>query len=314
MDIEKIDIGSFPLKHEVFARKRELGEAIARQRAAMRRAEQAAARHRRRRMATGWIAAVSVAAVVAAAVFMLRVATIATGGQTQQVVLPCGSTVVVYAHSEVSYRPHLWGIMGRTVNLLHGAACFSVEEGKRFKVETAEGDVTVTGTEFKVKSSQGCLEVECFEGSVMVEPASATSQSEAITLEAGEEAVVKDGKAEKTAMADTKQDETPMPKTSEDGAAETGEDEKAAMAADTNAHNDYNKIINFKNAPLSEVATTMERIFNITVTDKDLCEGLAYTGIFDCGDMALTLEVVFTSCGLDYTVGDNGEVSLSKIE
>ena len=148
MDIEKIDIGSFPLKHEVFARKRELGEAIARQRAAMRRAEQAAARHRRRRMATGWIAAVSVAAVVAAAVFMLRVATIATGGQTQQVVLPCGSTVVVYAHSEVSYRPHLWGIVGRTINLHHGAACFSVEEGKRFKVETAEGDVTVTGTEF----------------------------------------------------------------------------------------------------------------------------------------------------------------------
>ena len=165
-----------------------------------------------------------------------------------------------------------------------------------------------------MKSCQGCLEVECFEGSVMVEPASATSQSEAITLEAGEEAVVKDGKAEKTAMADTKQDETPMPKTSEDGAADTGEDEKAAMAADTNAHNDYNKIINFRNAPLSEVATTMERIFGITVTDKDLCEGLAYTGILDCGDMALTLEVVFTSCGLDYTVGDNGEVSLSKIE
>ena len=70
MDVEKIDISRFPLKHEVFTRKKELGEELARQRAAMRRAE--AATVRRRKVVRWFCAALAVAAMIAAAIFMLH--------------------------------------------------------------------------------------------------------------------------------------------------------------------------------------------------------------------------------------------------
>ena len=98
MDLERIDISDFPLKHETFARKKELGDKLV----AMRMKQRAAEAKKLRRRAWGWSSIGLVAAVAAFAVFMLRTVTISTADVEQMVTLPCGSTVTIAENSQMS--------------------------------------------------------------------------------------------------------------------------------------------------------------------------------------------------------------------
>ena len=279
MDVEKIDISRFPLKHEVFTRKKELGEELARQRAAMRRAE--AATVRRRKMAGWFCAALAVAAMIAAAIFMLQTVTVTTGSTGHRTTLPCGSTVQVEAYSRISYKPHLWNVAGRTV-VLDGSACFDVEKGNSFTVETECGDISVLGTKFKVAEQERNLKVECFEGLVEVKPS--VPQSGKVRLSAGEAVEIKSGNVEKSRF-DDKHDIT---------------DDKLVQ-----------ETINYNNEPLGNIVAEMEHCFGIKVINKDICSNVTYSGVFYPGDRDMTLEVVFLSCGMEYAVDDD-VVTLKK--
>lgn len=291
MDFERIDISSFPLRHEVFARKEELGEQLALRRAELREAEAAAARRFVKRFVV-WSCTVAAAAVVLAAVFMLQVTTVTTGASGQRVMLPCGSIVEVGAYSEISYQPRLWKWLGRTVDL-DGTACFDVARGNEFTVKTDLGTVSVLGTEFKVSEQDTSMVVQCFEGSVGVKPADGEATDE-VVLAAGEEVVVTAGKKVEVSLI------------GDDDASE-----KAAEKEEEEASGD--EVVVYRNEPLANVVAEMERRFGINVVNAEECEGIVYSGNFYAGDKDLTLEMVFMSCGLDYTVNGN-DVVLKKIE
>lgn len=282
MDVENIDISRFPLKHEVFTRKRELGEELARQRAAMRRAE-AAARQRRRSIAAWACSIAAAAATIFAAIFMLKTVNIYTGDTGRQVALPCGSTIDLEAYSHISYKPHLWNITGRNV-ALDGTAYFAVKKGNSFTVETECGNVSVLGTKFKVSEHNDNMSVECFEGRIEVEPADAETGK--VQISAGEAVRVEKGKIKKSTIT-----EEPAP--------------------DDTADKAIPEVINYKNEPLLNVVAEMELYFGVEVTGKDICDNVTYSGVFYPGNRDLTLEVVFLSCGIEYAV-ENNVVTLQK--
>lgn len=285
MDIEKIEISRFPLKHEVFTRKKEIGDRLAAMRDSRRRFEADALRRRHRRNFV-WVSAV-VAAVVAVALFMLKVVTVTgSAGNGTVMSLPCGSTVCIAAGGEISYRPHLWNMALRRVEL-DGAARFSVEKGKgTFVVITDYGQVTVHGTEFEVSEQTDKMIVKCFKGCVEVTADSPDAPS--VMLQAGEEVEV----------------------------GKTGVSEPAVMLCeddDNEDGDDIPELLNYNREELANVVAEIEHYFGVTVGNKWLCDGVTYTGVFYPKDMDLTLEVVFRSCGFDYTLKD-GKVVLHRIE
>ncbi len=275
-ETRRIDITHFPLKHEVFVRKQELGERLVR----LRYEARGAAKHRHRVVAA--FVSCAVAAAVLFVVFALRVSTIVGGGS---VTLPCGSVVAVGQGGEVKYMPFLWHIGHREVELATGSARFSVMPGDgRFSVKTKFGCVSVLGTEFEIlQEDEVTTTVRCFRGKVAVEVDDAVP----VEVEAGEETVVTDNVV------------APVRALTDDDNGKANDD------------NDKAEVITYDNAPLATVVEEMEKRFGIKIEGKQLCVGITYSGIFYAGDKDLTLKVVFGACGLDYTVDDD-KVTLGK--
>ncbi|MFT3795866.1 FecR family protein [Flavobacterium sp.] len=91
---------------------------------------------------------------------------VSTGfGQRSEVVLADGSKVILNNKSSVAY-PN--GFALRRKLELSGEAFFKVSKGKRFTVETAQGSVSVLGTQFNVIAQKDYFEVNCYEGKVSV--------------------------------------------------------------------------------------------------------------------------------------------------
>ena len=130
----------------------EIGEILARKRAASRRNE--TFRHR----LTLW--------GVAASVVVITVVSSLSGGEELVHLLPDNSEVIVMPDSRVSYNRFTW-LFNRRVRL-EGEAVFSVTHGPRFSVGTRQGEVVVLGTRFRVKQQEYDLLVVCYEGSVRV--------------------------------------------------------------------------------------------------------------------------------------------------
>ncbi len=87
-------------------------------------------------------------------------------GETETVLLPDGTEVILNARSEISLQRWNWKD-NRRVNL-EGQAFFKVVKGSTFTVESNHGSVTVLGTQFDVKAMYDFIEVNCYEGSVRV--------------------------------------------------------------------------------------------------------------------------------------------------
>ena len=74
--------------------------------------------------------------------------------------------MVLNAGSRVKYNKNKWS--SRREVRLDGEAYFNVEKGPPFVVLTDQGSVEVLGTSFNLKSRGNTLVVECFEGKVLV--------------------------------------------------------------------------------------------------------------------------------------------------
>ncbi len=88
-------------------------------------------------------------------------------GEQLAVILPDSSEVILHASSSLNFNKEDWKT-SRIVNL-EGEAYFKVKKGSKFKVITNEGKVSVLGTQFTVNEQEDFLEVQCFEGKVMIE-------------------------------------------------------------------------------------------------------------------------------------------------
>ncbi|CAM1370223.1 FecR family protein [Tenacibaculum xiamenense] len=114
-----------------------------------------------------YIAAASVALIVGALFFIDSSVKYATGfGEQMAVFLPDSSEVYLNSKASISFDDKNWD-ENREV-ILNGEAFFKVKKGKKFKVITDLGSVSVLGTQFDVQTSTDYVEVKCFEGKVSV--------------------------------------------------------------------------------------------------------------------------------------------------
>lgn len=87
-------------------------------------------------------------------------------GQHLAVNLPDGSSVILNAESQLSYRPGWWQF-SRDVQL-EGEGFFKVEKGKKFTVSSPTGKTEVLGTSFNILARNELYEVSCKTGKVKV--------------------------------------------------------------------------------------------------------------------------------------------------
>lgn len=160
-DLDKL-LARIEYKTPVNSRIEEIGELLARKRAAIRRHE--IFRHR----LVQWCVAASVVVVsVVGSLWHFSEQVLVSGNRELAYTLPDGSEVVVMPQSELSYNRFAWAFR-RKVSL-DGEAVFSVTHGGSFCVGTPAGRVTVLGTRFRVKQYRHDMQVLCYEGSVQVE-------------------------------------------------------------------------------------------------------------------------------------------------
>lgn len=117
-------------------------------------------------------------ASIAAAVFLVFFSSLAFlytqeivvgRGEKMALVLPDGSDVLLNAESVLRFKPYWWYV-NRGVELV-GEGFFEVAKGKKFRVNSENGVVSVLGTSFNVFSRKSDYRVACVTGKVGVETA-----------------------------------------------------------------------------------------------------------------------------------------------
>ncbi|MDF9796252.1 transmembrane sensor [Catalinimonas alkaloidigena] len=168
-------------------------------------------------MAFPWYAvAASIALVLAVTFVMLKVQDVNHAlfgisyqtefGQTQELILPDGSSVVLGANSSLHYSSGWLGDSERTVSL-EGEAYFSVvhtEDDQKFVVYSDEVAITVLGTRFNVNNRRDENQILLEEGSIRLSLPQAINKSEKVevNMQPGELVSVQEGKITK-AIAQT---------------------------------------------------------------------------------------------------------------
>lgn len=179
-----------------------------------------------------------------------------------------GSSVELNAGSQLSFNKNQWS-KKRQVKL-DGEAYFKVEPGAAFTVTTPTGTVSVLGTQFNVRSREGSLQVECFEGKVRVERF--TNQD---TLNAGKAVYI--------------------------------DDSNTRVAYDINS--DFPEwtrgIIKFQRGKISDVLKELERQYDIKVEATDL--NAEFTGVFNTKDLREAIDQIAKPLGLKTSISDNGK-------
>lgn len=88
-------------------------------------------------------------------------------GEQLAYTLPDGSEVLLNGNSIISFDQKKWKNNKRVLEL-DGEGYFKVKKGSIFSVKTAEGVISVLGTQFNVQTAEKYLAVECYEGKVSV--------------------------------------------------------------------------------------------------------------------------------------------------
>jgi ferric-dicitrate binding protein FerR (iron transport regulator) len=91
---------------------------------------------------------------------------VADNGTKTKFTLPDQSEIVLNSGSTIEYKKWNWE-NNRNLDL-EGEAYFKVAHGKKFKVSTSLGTVTVLGTQFNVKARKDRFDVTCYKGRVKV--------------------------------------------------------------------------------------------------------------------------------------------------
>ncbi|CAM1344298.1 FecR family protein [Tenacibaculum amylolyticum] len=195
-------------------------------------------------------------------------------GEQLAVNLPDGSKVILNAKSTVKYNEKEWD-RSRTINLT-GEAYFKVKKGSKFTVHTALGDVQVLGTEFNVNLDQDFIEVQCFEGKVLV-------------ISKNKEIYLTQGKGFRAAKSFAEEWEF----TAQQPSWQHGES-------------------TFTSVPLQYVVDAIAHQYNVTIITKDIDVNQRFTGVFTHGNLKVALETVFAPLKIQPKFVDKDRISLVK--
>lgn len=215
------------------------------------------------------LAAAAVVALALAFFFLFPRPTTIEVARAQQLAytLPDNSQAFLNAESSLRYAPKQWE-QNRRVHL-QGEAFFTVEAGSSFTVQTAQGIVTVLGTQFNVYQRGEQFRVNCREGRVAVQAGSVDT----LVLTPGNGCRLVDGSLQRFALTDS------LARPSWIGG-----------------------LFSFEQAPLQEVFTELERQYDVQVEYADRIGNRTYSGFFETGDLDEALYEICWPMGLDYQI------------
>ncbi len=183
-------------------------------------------------------------------------------GESQKIVLPDGSVAWLEAHSKLSYNKRNWKT-NREIKL-NGTAYFEVNKGQKFKVVTPNGNVSVLGTKFEVKSISDLFKIVCFEGKVSVH----TFQKDFI-LFAGQSVQKYDHQVQKQLIRYERPDV-------------------------------QSEIIRFTQIPMSYVLQELENQYNIKFYNKGVDTKVLFTGSLPRNNLKLSLDLLSKAMNIKY--------------
>ncbi|HBR54850.1 MAG TPA: histidine kinase [Flavobacteriaceae bacterium] len=218
--------------------------------------------------------------VIVFATYMLAVGS-STNVQTQfaetiTIALPDTSEVVLNENSEISYKKNSWD-ESRELSLT-GEAFFKVAKGKKFTVQTPNGDVTVLGTEFNVTSNGTDFSVSCYEGLVAV-----THKGKTANVAAGNHLTIENGELISSAVYVNKPEWV-------------------------GNESSYNDVL------ITNVLQDLERKYNITVAAQNIDVTLRFTGSFTHKDLEAALQTITLPLGLTYAIESEKNVIISPTQ
>ena len=196
-------------------------------------------------------------------------------GEQLALVLPDGSEVLLNAKSTISYKKSEWFKGNRTLELI-GEGYFKVKKGSTFSVNSANGKVSVLGTQFNVKTNLSYFEVLCYEGRVQVE-----NNEEKTILTQGLSFIKIEKKAtEKGTFTNSKPNWL-------DGES------------------------SFNNTPIKFVLNELEKQYNVNISSSNLDLNTLYTGAFSNKNLNLALQTICVPLSIQFKITDD-KVLLTK--
>jgi transmembrane sensor len=190
--------------------------------------------------------------------------------ETQRVILPDGSIVVMNAKSQIKYKEVKFD--GNREVYLEGEAFFEVKKGEKFVVRTPLGIVEVLGTSFNIFSRAGEMMVQCYTGKVAV---NFNGMEDSYILTPGQQVSNQDKHQTK------------------------GFD----LASDKNWRNGY---FYFEETPLSAVLEELSRQYNLKeIKAASEVKNQLYTGYFQKGDLQAAIQSVCLPLQLEGRVSDS---------
>jgi transmembrane sensor len=230
-----------------------------------------------RSLNTNWFIGVAASIIVLFGLFMFlnndQMLVETQHGIAKTHILQDGSEVTLNSKSTITYNTQDWKTNRQLT--LNGEAYFKVAKGKSFTVHTANGSVTVLGTQFNVKSSDDFFEVICYEGKVAVK----TSDSEHILLPTQTVRKINGYSVE--------------PNTSNDNKPSWLDGEST-----------------FKSVPLKYVITAIEDQYNIKFNSDDIDDNIIFSGSFPHGNLNIAMKTVFDALAIKYSEKEKRNIKL----
>ena len=187
--------------------------------------------------------------------------------QTQTIILPDASEVILNAESTLNYNKKTWS--KKRILDLAGEAFFKVASGQKFTVNTSAGIVQVLGTQFNVKQRVHYFEVHCYEGLVAV-----TYNNQTLKLSKGETFRVMNGTIQVIA------------------ALNENTDHPSWLEAESS----------FTKIPLIQVIRELERHYDLKVVLDNVDDSQLFTGTFTHENRAIALQSITIPLKLSYKI------------
>jgi ferric-dicitrate binding protein FerR (iron transport regulator) len=200
---------------------------------------------------------------------------IAQKGSRVEYRLPDGSDVNINSDSRITWDKR--DFKNDRHLSLDGEAFFSIAKGTPFTISASRGNIRVLGTSFNVYSRPDAFKVSCLTGKVIV-----TTGTQSVTILPGESAEIKEN--DLVSYADSRIN---------------------------SATGWVNGEFNFDDSPLSRVLEEIERQFNVKFTGLD-SNSRYFTGSFTNKDLNAALDIVCIPLGLNYEIGNKGEIFISE--
>lgn len=200
----------------------------------------------------------------------------AENGSETALILPDESEVILNSGSNLSYKK--WNWENNRLIELEGEAFFKVAKGKKFKVNTIAGKVTVLGTQFNVKQRNNRFEVTCYEGKVKV-----THRNKIVILTKGK----------KTIFENDKNLEVP------------------------NTHNNQPEWINneivFYKENLNNIISEIERKYNVSIELNSNNNRQVFSGNIPSNDLNVALGILTKTYHLKIAKKTANKITLTEI-